>query len=283
MSVLAFRPIARIPSSKQSTCTCSRLNGTSTTILGSGTGASSWFHQSPGLAASYENVAQLVDLLLLHQCRAHHSTDDPTPGLLLVLASRLTDEITLVLLPSYNASSRTMVSLLATICDPLSVPSLRIADGSIVTFLSLFTLLSFLLSSSTSESDGQLGSPRRVHRCGILLLARLLLVLLCLYLPSRVCALIRYGWYCGWWRCSKVPVRCSFFGSLLDSPFFRSMTVPCWTPSLLAAAVSPCAAPFFSFLGLAVLGWRFYCIRHRFTSAIFLLGTIGIIRHQWAR
>ena len=27
----------------------------------------------------------------------------------------------------------------------------------------------------------------------------------------------------------------------------------CWTPSLLAAAVSPCAAPFFNFLGLAVL------------------------------
>ena len=57
--------------------------------------------------------------------------------------------------------------LLATICDPLSVPSLRIADGSIVTFLS-FYVLSFLLSSSTSESDGQLGSPRRVHRCGVL-------------------------------------------------------------------------------------------------------------------
>ena len=50
-------------------------------------------------------------------------------------------------------------------CDPLSVPSLRIADGSIVTFLSLY-VLSFLLFSSTSESDGQLGSPRRVHRCG---------------------------------------------------------------------------------------------------------------------
>ena len=60
-----------------------------------------------------------------------------------------------------------------------------------------FYVLSFLLSSSTSEPDGQLGSPWRAP-----LLAR----------P------------CGWWRCSKVPVSSSFFGSLLDSPF-RSWTV----------------------------------------------------------
>ena len=39
------------------------------------------------------------------------------------------------------------------------------------------------------------------------------------YLPSRVTAPIRDGRYCGWRRCSKVPVSCSFFGSLLDSPF----------------------------------------------------------------
>ena len=48
-----------------------------------------------------------------------------------------------------------------TICDPLSVPSLRMEDGSMVTFLSSY-VLSLLLSSSTSESDGQLSSPQRV-------------------------------------------------------------------------------------------------------------------------
>ena len=54
-----------------------------------------------------------------------------------------------------------------TICDPLSVPSLRMEDGSMVTFLSYY-VLSLLLSSSTSESDGLLSSPQRVLRCGIL-------------------------------------------------------------------------------------------------------------------
>ena len=54
-----------------------------------------------------------------------------------------------------------------TICDPLSVPSLRMEDGSMVTLLSSY-VLSLLLSSSTSESDGQLSSPQRVLRGGIL-------------------------------------------------------------------------------------------------------------------
>ena len=52
------------------------------------------------------------------------------------------------------------------------------------------------------------------------LLVCLLLVLLSQYLPSRVSPPIRYGWYCGWRRCSKVPVSSPFFGSQLDSPFF---------------------------------------------------------------
>ena len=54
-----------------------------------------------------------------------------------------------------------------TICGPLSVPSLRMEDGSMVTFLSYY-VLSLLVSSSTSESDGLLSSPQRVLRCGIL-------------------------------------------------------------------------------------------------------------------
>ena len=35
-----------------------------------------------------------------------------------------------------------------------------------------------------------------------------------------LCSDTVYGWYCGWRRCSKVPVSSPFFGSLLDSPFF---------------------------------------------------------------
>ena len=97
-----------------------------------------------------------------------------------------------------------------------------------------------LSPSSTFESDGQFSSPQRVLPLRAPLLVRLLLVLLSRYLPSRVSATIRYGWYCGWWRRSKVPVSGSFFGSLLDSPFFVRWQFPCWAPSLLAAAVSPC-------------------------------------------
>ena len=48
---------------------------------------------------------------------------------------------------------------------------------------------------------------------------RLLLVLLSQYLPSRVSAPIRYGWYCGWRRCSKVPVSSPFFGVCWTRPF----------------------------------------------------------------
>ena len=131
----------------------------------------------PAMAPFSSCVAQLVDLLLLHQCRAHHSTDDPNtwPSSRPSLAAHGRDYGLPLLDHLRNMGSPPKLQrqlenhglLLATICDPLSVPSLRIADGSIVTFLS-FYVLSFLLSSSTSESDGQLGSPRRVHRCGIL-------------------------------------------------------------------------------------------------------------------
>ena len=59
------------------------------------------------------------------------------------------------------------------------------------------------------------------------LLVRLLLVLLSQYLPSRVSAPIRYGWYCGWRRCSKVPVRWPFFGSPLDSRWIPTLMSDC--------------------------------------------------------
>ena len=92
-----------------------------------------------------------------------------------VLASRLTDEN-----PACSQSPAHIGSppklprqfenqglLPFTICGPLSVPSLRMEDGSMVTFLSHY-VLSLLLSSSTSESDGLLSSPQRILRCGIL-------------------------------------------------------------------------------------------------------------------
>ena len=146
-------------------------------------------------------------LLLLHQCRAHHSTDDPNtwPSSRPSLAAHgrdyglpLVDHLRNIgSPPKLQRQLENHGLLLATICDPFIRPVLRIADGSIVTFLS-FYVLSFLLSSSTSESNGQLGSPRRVHRCGILCSPVFSLCSSPCISLSRVCALIRYGWYCGW-------------------------------------------------------------------------------------
>ena len=100
--------------------------------------------RSPSWLTSYVyiNAELIIQLMIL------------TPGRPLVLASRLTDEIatyresitnaTVVLLPSYDVRSRTMDFFSPRFVAPSSVPSLRIADGSIVTFLfgrSLFPLL----------------------------------------------------------------------------------------------------------------------------------------------
>ena len=221
-----------------------------------------WLPSRPGLAASYENVAQLVDLLLLHQCRAHHSTDDPNtwPSSRPSLAAHGRDYgLPLVRSPTQHwFSSQATTPARAPWSPPRHDlwPFIRPVftdSGRINCHVSLFlrSLFPPLLEYFGVRRSAWQSATRPSLRDP--LLARLLLVLLSLYLPSRVCALIRYGWYCGWWRCSKVPVRCSFFGSLLDSPFFVLWQFPCWTPSLLAAAVSPCAAPFFNFLGLAVL------------------------------
>ena len=66
-----------------------------------------------------------------------------------------------------TTSSRERWPLKTTLRDPSSVPSLQMEDGSKVIFLVFYGLFLFL-SSSTSESDGQLSSPQRVLRCGIL-------------------------------------------------------------------------------------------------------------------
>ena len=174
---------------------------------------------------------------------------------------------TLVSQPSYiglspaTPSDREQWLLIFHTCDPSSVPSLQMVDGSLVTVLASL-VLSYSLSSSTSEPGGLLSSPQRVPRCGLLCSSAFSLcsfpsISLSQYLPSRVSASIRYGWCCGWWRRSKVPVSGSFFGSLLDSPFFVLWQFPCWAPSLLAAVVSPCSRPWRAFCGsllsLAVL------------------------------
>ena len=100
-----------------------------------------------------------------------------TPGLSLVLASRLLTRIrpTVGRSPEHHwppsspatTSSRERWPLNTTLRDPSSVPSLQMEDGSKVIFLVFYGLFLFL-SSSTSESDGQLSSPQRVLRCGIL-------------------------------------------------------------------------------------------------------------------
>ena len=128
-----------------------------------------------------------------------------------------------------------------TICGPLSVPSLRMEDGSMVTFLSHY-VLSLLLSSSTSESDGLLSSPQRVLRCGILC--------------SPVFSLCSSP-------CISPPVSLTD-GAPRSLSDFRSSGV-CWTRPFSFSDSSldglrpfwlllfhP-ALPFFGFLGLAVL------------------------------
>ena len=66
-----------------------------------------------------------------------------------------------------TTSSRERWPLNTTLRDPSSVPSLQMEDGSKVIFLVFYGLFLFL-SSSTSESDGQLSSPQRILHCGIL-------------------------------------------------------------------------------------------------------------------
>ena len=82
-------------------------------------------------------------------------------------------------------------------------------------------------------------------------------MLLSQYLPSRVSASIRDGRYCGWRRCSNFPVSCSFFGSLLDSPFTFSDSPLVGLHPFLLLLFHPelrSAAPFCgSSLSLAVL------------------------------
>ena len=61
------------------------------------------------------------------------------------------------------------------------------------------------------------------------------------YLPFRVSAPLRYGWYCGWRRCSKVPVSSPFFNrpfSFSDSSLVgpRPFSLPLFfTPPALSA------------------------------------------------
>ena len=121
-----------------------------------------------------------------------------------------------------------------------------------------FHVLSFLLSSSTSEPDGQLGSPRHVHRCGLLCSP-----VLSLCSSPCISSSVSVPWYGMVGTVAGDGAPSSFFGSPLDSPFFVLWQSPWWAPSLLAADVSAWAAFFLWHCGT---GWRFYCNRHRFIS-----------------
>ena len=109
-----------------------------------------------------------------------------------------------------------------TICDPLSVPSLRMEDRSMVTFLSCYALL---LSSSTSESDGLLSSPQRVFCCGIL--CSPVFSLCSSPCISPPVSLTRYGMLV-LWLVTVLQGPCQIF-VLRESAglaLFRSLTVP---------------------------------------------------------
>ena len=89
------------------------------------------------------------------------------------------------------------------LCDPISVPSLQIVDGSRVTSLATLHFSPSLLS--TLEFEGQPWAPH--------------------YPPSRVSP-FNTRWSALWLaRCSKVTVIGSLSGSRLDSPS-RPLTVP---------------------------------------------------------
>ena len=63
-----------------------------------------------------------------------------------------------------------------------------------------------------------------------------------------------WDWYCGWWRCSKVPVSSPFCGSPLDSPWFRSLTVPLLgpVPSRCRCFTLPALSAWFSCSSLSI-------------------------------
>ena len=168
------------------------------------------------------------------------------PGLFLVLASRLLYEnmayrwwISWTSLASLLPCTSSLVRrpFTTTPCVPSSVPSSRMADGSRVTLL----VWPFsLLSSSTSESDGQLSSPQRVICCGLLCLSVFFLCSSSSIFPPM--SLLRYGMV-GAVADDGAPRSLSdgrSSGVRWTCPFFVLWQFPCSAPSLLAAVVSPC-------------------------------------------
>ena len=154
---------------------------------------------------------------------------------------------------SNSINSETMAPLFHT-CDPLSVPSRQMVNGSTVTYLASL-VLSFLFSSNTS-ARGLLSSLQTRPSWRTLLLVRLLLVLLATELVHNglLSSRLLYGYYCGWvaWvqvaisarkfaeylpsrvsaliryvgtvtRASKVPVSCSFFPAQALCVFFVAL------------------------------------------------------------
>ena len=129
-----------------------------------------WLPSRPGLAAQYENVALLVDLGLL--TTMPNTFNWPLSRLCLcgwrtrIRPTLLINGPNIGLSPA-TPSNREQWLLIFHTCDPLSVPSLQMVDGSMVTVLASL-VLSYSLSSSTSETGGLLSSPQCVPRCGLL-------------------------------------------------------------------------------------------------------------------
>ena len=169
----------------------------------------------------------------LHQCRALHS---PTFGHFLVLPSRCstttwpTIGLTSKRLPSPSLNLKLgglpfqpMTSQLSPLCK------WRTAPRSFSPFLIYLSFSPRVLRRPTDSL-----APRNMFLCCGLLCSSVFSLCSFPSISPLVSPLIRDGRYCGGRRCSKVPVSCSFSGSLLDSPF-RSLTVP-----LLGSVPSRC-------------------------------------------
>ena len=121
-------------------------------------------------------------------------------------------------------------------------------------------VLSYSLSSSTSEPGGLLSSPQRVRTASLVAGSFARPPSPCAPFPVSPLPCLRSDTV--WlvlWLVTALQGPCQWF-VLRESAglaLFRSLTVPCWALCLLAADVSPCSRPWRAFCGsllsLAVL------------------------------
>ena len=122
----------------------------------------------------------------------------------------------------------------------------------VLLFLVGWLLVSFFWGNLFSitgsfQFDGQFSFPQRAFRCGILYSS---VFSRCSFSPLP-CLRFDTVWLV-LWLMTVLQGPCqysSFIGSLLDSPLFRSLTVPLLGSGLLAAVVSPCPRSLRGFCG----------------------------------